>query len=102
MAGDAEVSRFSSGAEALSAFAEAPEKFQFILTDFEMPHMNGVEFCRRVLALASKAKVLLVTGDTNIDEADARRWGFCGLVRKPLPAAELRQAVEAAQIKINF
>ena len=96
--GGVEVARFASATAALAAFAAATGQYQFILTDFEMPGMNGIEFCRRLHALAPGVKVLLVTGDSAINEAEVRRWGFCGLVKKPFPAAELQQAVQAAQI----
>ena len=102
MSGGVEVARFSSATAALAAFAADPGRFQFILTDFEMPGMNGLEFCRRVLALAPAVKVLLVTGNSSMSEADVCRLGFCGLVKKPFPAAALQRAMEAAQTINTF
>ena len=97
MTGGVEVARFSSAIAGLSAFAAAPGEFQFILTDLEMPGIDGTEFCRRARALVPGVKVLLVTGNSEITDAEARRLGFCGLVQKPFPAEALRRAVEAAQ-----
>ena len=97
MTGGVEVTQFASATEALPVFAAAPERYKFIVTDFEMPGMNGVEFCRRVLALSLDAKILLVTGRCDISETEARRLGFCGLLRKPFPATALWQALEAAE-----
>lgn len=97
MTGGVAVARFASAAEALSVFAAAPGQFQFIITDFEMPGMNGAEFCRQVLARAPGMKILLVTGHDDIQETEARRLGFCGLLRKPFPATALWQALEAAE-----
>jgi two-component system C4-dicarboxylate transport response regulator DctD len=93
----AEVARFSSAAAALTNIAATPEPFQFILTDLEMPGMNGLEFFRRARALAPDVKILLVTGNPVIDEAEVLRLGFCGLLRKPFPAEALQHAAEAVQ-----
>ena len=57
MTGNVKVARFSSADSALSDFTANPGQYQFILTDFEMPGMNGGEFCQRVLALAPTAKL---------------------------------------------
>jgi CheY-like chemotaxis protein len=96
MTGHIEVTRFASATEALPVFAATPGRFDFILTDFEMPVMNGVEFCHRVLALAPGTKILLVTGSPDINEGTARAAGFCGLLRKPFPATALWRILEAA------
>lgn len=89
-----EVVSCASADAALPVFAAAPERYQFIITDFEMPGMNGVEFCGRVLALVPGMKILLVTGQPAISEAEARRLGFCGLLPKPFPATALWQVLK--------
>src|SRR4051812_27403772 len=40
---DAEICCFRNGAEALRAFERSPEAFQLVVTDFDMPGMNGME-----------------------------------------------------------
>ena len=59
---DAEIGCFSSPQEAVAAFAEAPDKFQFVITDLEMPGMDGIQLCRRLRAISPGIKVLLSTG----------------------------------------
>ena len=97
----AEVSRFHCATEALEAFKAAPEKFQFVVTDFEMPGLNGIELGRRLLAASPCARILLVTGSTAITEAEARRWGFCGMLPKPFSATALWQAAETAGVSTS-
>src|SRR6185312_680833 len=58
----AEISAFASPWQALDALAEAPERFDLIVTDFEMPGMNGSEFRRHVGMISPSTKVLLATG----------------------------------------
>ena len=96
--GDAEVSRFDSPAAALAAFAAAPEDFQFVITDLEMPGMNGKELCRRLLEISPGLKILLATGSTTITDREAACCGFCGLLPKPFPPERLSAALAAAGI----
>lgn len=90
---------FHSPSAALAAFAGAPAKFELVITDLEMPGTNGVEVCRQMLALAPGTKILLATGSGSINEESAAREGFCGLLRKPFPLAELRRAFGAVGIE---
>jgi CheY-like chemotaxis protein len=87
------IVRFSSSIDALGAFAAMPEQFPLVITDLEMPEMNGVELCRRIRALSRDANVLLMTGSTSISNEQALEWGFCGLLPKPFSTADLNRAV---------
>jgi DNA-binding NtrC family response regulator len=95
---DAEIHSFPSPWQALDAFAAAPQSFQLIVTDFEMPGMNGVDLRRHVQALSPSAKVLLTTGSGRFTDESARQNGFCGLLCKPFSLGALKQklSVEAA------
>ena len=44
----ATIEGFGSPLTALAAFVAAPEKYELVITDFEMPGMDGVELCRRL------------------------------------------------------
>jgi CheY-like chemotaxis protein len=94
----AEVCRFRSAPEALAAFAAAPEDYQFVITDYEMPGMNGIELCRELLNIAPRLKVLLATGSSTVASDFARSEGFCGLLNKPFPPSALRQIMEAVGV----
>ncbi|HXE42267.1 MAG TPA: response regulator, partial [Candidatus Baltobacteraceae bacterium] len=52
----AEISSFPSPWQALDALAAAPEKFHLVVTDFEMPGMNGIDFRRQVQAVSPSTK----------------------------------------------
>lgn len=94
----AEISSFRSAKEALAAFTATPEQYQFVITDLDMPGMNGIELCRRLRAFAPELKVVLATGNGAANAAGARQCGFCGLLAKPFPAAEVWRMVEAAGV----
>jgi CheY-like chemotaxis protein len=96
--GIADVHRFSTATEALTAFSAAPGQFQFVITDLEMPGMNGIEFCRRLHSIAPGLKIVLATGSAAATEEGARRCGFSGLLLKPFPAAALWRMLETAGV----
>jgi two-component system cell cycle sensor histidine kinase/response regulator CckA len=96
--GVADVQRFHSGAAALAAFNASPNQFQFVITDFDMPGMNGIELCRRLHEVAPRLKIVLASGSGIANEAGARQCGFCGFLPKPFPAADLWRTIEAAGV----
>lgn len=93
---EAEVECFHDSAAALAAFTSAPESFDLIVTDLQMPGLDGVELCRRVHAVSPPAKVLLATGSGCFTWETAAHAGFCGLLRKPFLVGALLGALEAA------
>ena len=93
---NAEIVCFNSPQAALAAFKSEPESFELVITDFEMPEMNGVELCHRLRAILPTVKILLATGSGVISEEAARDEGFCGLLHKPFPFASLQRALAAA------
>jgi len=90
---DAEICAFPSPWQALDAIAAAPEAFHLIVTDFDMPGMNGVDFRQQVQALSPAIKVLLTTGSGMFTEESARENGFCGLLCKPFSIGALKQTL---------
>jgi two-component system cell cycle sensor histidine kinase/response regulator CckA len=93
---DAEICAFRSPWQALDAFANEPESFEFVITDFDMPGMNGSDLKRHLHALAPGVKVLLTTGSGLFTEEAAVSSGFCGLLLKPFSITTLKQTLEAA------
>jgi DNA-binding NtrC family response regulator len=94
---NAEICPFPSPWQALDAIAAAPETFHLVVTDFEMPGMNGIDFRRQVQAVSPATKVLLTTGSGVFTEESARQNGFCGLLCKPFSIGALRQTLENVQ-----
>jgi DNA-binding NtrC family response regulator len=89
----AEISSFASPWQALDALAAAPETFALVVTDFEMPGMNGIDFRRQVEVVSPATKVLLTTGSGVFTDESARENGFCGLLCKPFSIGALKQVL---------
>jgi len=96
---DVDVQSFSAPQEALAAFAADPDAFGLVITDFEMPGMNGGEFCECLHELRPSVKVLLATGNGSISLKEAAAYGFCGLVRKPFAMTALQGALVIAGVQ---
>jgi len=100
---DAEICPFPSPWQALDAIIAAPETFHLVVTDLEMPGMNGIDFRRQVQIVAPATKVLLTTGSGMFTEESARESGFCGLLCKPFSIGALMQTLQNVQAAaLNF
>jgi CheY-like chemotaxis protein len=97
-----EIDRFSSPTAALAAFADEPEKYSVVITDFKMPGMDGVELCRRLRTLRPTQKIILTTGSGFFTGAGARRAGFCGQLNMPFPLSTLRATLAGAGIEMDL
>jgi CheY-like chemotaxis protein len=95
----AKIEIHHSPPSALAAFAAAPEKYELVITDFEMPEMDGVELCRRLRAIAPAQKIFLATGGGFFTPAAARHAGFSALLNKPFRLAELNEALATAGLE---
>ena len=89
----AEVSGYRSGAEALEAFVAAPAGVELVITDLEMPQMDGLSLSRQLLARAPHLKILLTTGSGLLSETEARQFGLCGLLNKPFLPSDLLETL---------
>ena len=92
---DAEVCCCNSATEALQKFSAAPGDYQFVITDLDMPEMNGKELCQRLHKVAPDLKIVLSTGSEYISDEDAAKSGFFDLLHKPFPLESLRATVNA-------
>ena len=74
-------------------FAE-PESFELVVTDFNMPGMDGIELAQAVHERAPQMKVLMVTG-SDLHGVSARCGELQALLPKPYAPTELLAAVQS-------
>ncbi|NMG77447.1 sigma-54-dependent transcriptional regulator [Aromatoleum diolicum] len=68
-----------------------------VLTDLNLPGITGIELIGRVRDADPDAKVILMTGDGNVQTAvDAMKAGAYDYLSKPLVLAELKLLIERA------
>ncbi|MCL1835474.1 MAG: ATP-binding protein [Oscillospiraceae bacterium] len=84
----------ANGKEAVSIFASAPEKYDLIFMDIQMPEMDGFEATRNIRALDAHAAgtVPIIAMTANIFKEDVERSiesGMNGHIGKPLDFSEV-------------
>jgi len=75
----------------------------FVLLDWMMPDIDGIEFLEllRESAEGRKAKIIMCTAKTSeADKAKALANGATGFLAKPITTARLSQALNAAGIAV--
>lgn len=84
-----------SGAAALEAMRE--KKFRVVLTDYNMPDMDGLELAGLIKARSSKVKVYMMsTNKETFVERSAAFVGVEGYLRKPFTSADIDMIMHRA------
>lgn len=89
------VTGASSASEALTLLAR--QEFHVIITDLQMPGMDGLEFIRQIHHRALSGQVIMVTAHATIASAvEAMRFGAFDYLEKPFNATQLETTVTRA------
>jgi len=79
-----------NGIEALMVYSSYRSRFDLVLTDIDMPQMNGIELVGRIRALDPSRRILVMTGGGNTLEG----LEDCPVISKPFKPDQLRTAVK--------
>jgi len=74
------------------------KRYDIVFMDMRMPHMNGLEACREILALDPQAKVVIMSGFA--DEKmmnDAVKLGAIATISKPFDLKSIIKLIESAK-----
>lgn len=83
--------------KAWESFQADPEKFDLVLTDFTMPHMNGLELAQKIHSQRGDIPVLMMTGfSDNVDLKDLTSYGIKECLMKPFTSKTLADALVKA------
>jgi signal transduction histidine kinase/ActR/RegA family two-component response regulator len=80
--------------EAEVVFTGDPWKFDLLILDLSMPHMNGYDLAEKAIAIRSDVPIILTTGYAEL--ADARRIeqsGFKSFILKPYKLNEISRLI---------
>jgi putative two-component system response regulator len=92
------VTKAANGREALHAVTE--ENIQLVVSDWEMPLMSGVEFCREIRSrdMGGYVYVILLTSrHTTAERVQGLQAGADDFMGKPFDAAELLARVRSGE-----
>jgi PAS domain S-box-containing protein len=83
-----------NGLDAMSAVGEHVD-LRLILLDLSMPHMDGIETLRRVMALNPNLRVVLSSGYSEMEVTQRFAGkGLAGFIQKPYTATALAEVVQ--------
>jgi DNA-binding NtrC family response regulator len=90
-----QVREFSSAQAALQLLNESDEESDVIITDLNMPGMNGMEFLKIIRQTRPETFVLLMTAYASVNTAvEAMKLGAYDYISKPFNIDELLMTVE--------
>ncbi|MEN6465590.1 MAG: HD domain-containing phosphohydrolase [Syntrophaceae bacterium] len=88
LVGNFRILEASNGLEALGILEENP--CDLVITDVQMPEMNGVELLTRVLEIDPLIRVIMITGITTLDVCvSAMKFGAVDYLTKPFSISDL-------------
>jgi CheY-like chemotaxis protein len=85
---------FTSNVDALAAFRADPTRFDLVITDMNMPHLNGMQLVKELIAARPDIPIIICTGFServNYQKAEAMR--VKGLLLKPVGMMDLAHKV---------
>jgi two-component system, cell cycle sensor histidine kinase and response regulator CckA len=92
---DLKVVLAADGTEAMLQFAEHRDQIALIITDLNMPQMDGLALAGVLRRMNPEGPIMVMTGESDGDKVDAlRKLGISNVVSKPFPIAKLIEAVE--------
>lgn len=94
------VDIFTSPAEALKSVRE--NEYGVLLSDYQMPEMNGVEFFKQAIEIQPRAKRILVSAFAGLVDSE-QIWNQARvhrIIAKPFKPKELSDTVHAALLEI--
>jgi CheY-like chemotaxis protein len=85
-----EVAQAAGGDQALALMDKLTPPPKYILLDYAMPGMNGLQLARALRDRSVTAPIALVTGYAELSEVDINTGQLAGLLRKPFTIRELQ------------
>jgi CheY-like chemotaxis protein len=80
--------------EALKLFREQPRRFDLVMTDFDMPGMNGEDLARELRRIRPDIPIILCTGSGKMTREKAQQVGFDALLTKPFGLRDIALITE--------
>lgn len=83
-----------SGSEALRIYASKKNDIDLIITDMQMPEMNGRETIERLRAINDQCKVILISGfSEEINSSEIEKQNITAYLQKPYKLTDLSKVI---------
>jgi two-component system, cell cycle response regulator CpdR len=91
------VTPTQDGSEALEKLREAPDAFDLLITDVQMPGLDGIALAEASVAANAKLRVILMSGFADeFGRAEHLQGKIARVLTKPFTLEQIRAAVRAA------
>ncbi|MCA1792810.1 MAG: PAS domain S-box protein [Desulfobacteraceae bacterium] len=88
------VTCFTGSEDALAAFRADPTRFDLVITDMNMPYLNGMQFAEELVVTKPEIPIILCTGfSQRINRKKAESLGIKGQLMKPMGMKDLAQKI---------
>jgi PAS domain S-box-containing protein len=88
------IDTFMNGADAWSAYASTPDRWDLVITDQAMPLMSGEQLARKIKAIRPAQPIILCTGYSElVNNEIVKELGISRYMQKPVTRPELLFAV---------
>lgn len=89
-----DVSITSIGYEAIEMIRSEPARFDLIITDYNMPDINGLELSEKIFNINPKIPIILGTGSIKLNEEEVKEAGINAFLQKPFSMEELMKTIQ--------
>ncbi len=90
------VTAYENSEEALKSFRATPDKFDLVVTDMNMPNLNGQELSSEMLKIRSDILIIMCTGyNDKLSQNEAAAVGIQGYLMKPVKMEEFSNKIHS-------
>jgi two-component system chemotaxis response regulator CheY len=90
------IERALDGAKAMALFGEDPFFVNFVVCDWTMPGMTGLQLIEKIRAMNANIPILILSGDASIENVKAAlAAGVSQFIAKPFSAGDMQKRVRA-------
>jgi CheY-like chemotaxis protein len=89
----------ADGQEALGCLQDSPDAVDLVITDYNMPNMNGLTLIKRIREDRKQLPVFLITAQADIElRREAFRLNCEGFMEKPFSLEEIIREIARVEI----
>jgi two-component system chemotaxis response regulator CheY len=93
-----DITQALDGVEAFEAYSK--NKFDLVITDWNMPNMNGLELVKKIRAINKDIPIIMITTEGGkVEVITALKAGVNNYIVKPFTPQVLKEKLEAVIIK---
>ncbi len=81
----------TDGRSALGVFQM--EKFHLVISDLDMPYINGIQVIKKIKAIAPDAKIIIYTANESVSDSELLEAGAIDVLHKPVDIETLRNCI---------